>query len=1009
MLTIDLIKILTDAGAVGDGSQNSVNNFIKQIADMIAKEIVDNFPYSRITVQNKDQAIDYINDVQNILPDVTNSDGTVNTTTFKSLLVLQGQNPDTVDRLIPQNTAVKASDVNNSLNSYKRQIQDSGTIVVLDQTEISATLVPIITNSMKFSTNYTVTEPVASPRGKWQQNIGNVIMAEAKYLLKAYLLNTLRNLRANPPQLRDKTIQSLLIAYINGNDIEVRINEATNNTNMQAYALTANFVIKDKLSAYKSPSKIRANLIDYTNGIYERIGTSDPSTITAPLGDALNQVQLIKSFLDNTFIIIVFLLTILSIILVYSLMNSNVEEKTYEFGMLRALGFFKQNLINLMVTQALFFGLPGMALGMIISYVANTLVSFILLDYAKVSQSYLVSGDAVALGVTIGIIMPIVSNILPIQRALSKNLRDSLNLYTRVINEVEVQILKLQSLGLSATQFLVATMLVVLGIISYYLAPYAIVYNNNQLFLLIMNAILILLVMGYAFFSNIGQPVLERLILKIIVRIFYRPDRILESVIIKNFESHKKRNTKTAIMFTIALSFLIFSGTTIKLQGGVVVNNIRAQFGADFVIMSLSPETKYMNESGIRGFMADYMRKYPNDVENFTFITLPLEKLPYFSKPLLSAAAGYPGRVTSIIGIEESYMKATYQKFLTVTGVDRSFKFPKLTSGKPDLAYSLYTNDSISNYQTFDDYNVTSNNRSQNQMVELAQRSGLAPLKLIVSEGLHYIMSLNSKTPALLISDDISYHAKVRASAAKVPGFVFSRYRAIAYSPTTLISTADMRIMINNRYKQNSYAYYLLQQMTPAGSSYDIPKGGFLLNFKKDLAFSERTRLKNALSVYTPGFYTIVVDTIDTTQNISDTLSFLNLFFILVAAISLILSFFLILVSFVSNIKENAWEFGVLRAIGLNKNQMSRIYIYEAFCLTTAASFLGSIVGITTAISIISQFNLYTEMPFEFSFPTEVFVFSVLLALSTSVLGSLYALNTMRSRQISYIIKGLEE
>lgn len=33
----------------------------------------------------------------------------------------------------------------------------------------------------------------------------------------------------------------------------------------------------------------------------------------------------------------------------------------------------------------------------------------------------------------------------------------------------------------------------------------------------------------------------------------------------------------------------------------------------------------------------------------------------------------------------------------------------------------------------------------------------------------------------------------------------------------------------------------------------------------------------------------------------------------------MILSFFLILVSFVSNIRENSWELGVLRAVGLNK------------------------------------------------------------------------------------------
>ena len=48
-------------------------------------------------------------------------------------------------------------------------------------------------------------------------------------------------------------------------------------------------------------------------------------------------------------------------------------------------------------------------------------------------------------------------------------------------------------------------------------------------------------------------------------------------------------------------------------------------------------------------------------------------------------------------------------------------------------------------------------------------------------------------------------------------------------------------------------------------------------------------------------------------------LFYLDLYSTVVAIISIILSFFLILVSFISNIKESSWEFGILRAVGLNK------------------------------------------------------------------------------------------
>jgi len=43
-----------------------------------------------------------------------------------------------------------------------------------------------------------------------------------------------------------------------------------------------------------------------------------------------------------------FLLLLLSILLIYSLMIGDVEEKTYEFGMLRALGFGKVMLVILL-------------------------------------------------------------------------------------------------------------------------------------------------------------------------------------------------------------------------------------------------------------------------------------------------------------------------------------------------------------------------------------------------------------------------------------------------------------------------------------------------------------------------------------------------------------------------------------------------------------------------------------------------------------------------------------
>lgn len=145
---------------------------------------------------------------------------------------------------------------------------------------------------------------------------------------------------------------------------------------------------------------------------------------------------LIKNFLDNMVFSATFILLMLSTLLIYSLMIGDVEEKTYEFGMLRALGFHKRWLVVLLLFEAVVFALPGLALGMLTSYLLNSIVGMIIFSSTLLYSSYELHYSAVALAVCLGIFIPLISNVLPIFRALSKTLRDSLDLYHRVLNEV---------------------------------------------------------------------------------------------------------------------------------------------------------------------------------------------------------------------------------------------------------------------------------------------------------------------------------------------------------------------------------------------------------------------------------------------------------------------------------------------------------------------------------------------------------------------------------------------
>jgi ABC-type antimicrobial peptide transport system permease subunit len=72
-------------------------------------------------------------------------------------------------------------------------------------------------------------------------------------------------------------------------------------------------------------------------------------------------------------------------------------------------------------------------------------------------------------------------------------------------------------------------------------------------------------------------------------------------------------------------------------------------------------------------------------------------------------------------------------------------------------------------------------------------------------------------------------------------------------------------------------------------------------------------------------------------ESLELTLLIMELFVVVIGMVAFSISFFLLLVSITSNVNENIWEFGVLRAIGLKKNQIMRIYLYESLAVTFSA------------------------------------------------------------------------
>jgi ABC-type antimicrobial peptide transport system permease subunit len=183
------------------------------------------------------------------------------------------------------------------------------------------------------------------------------------------------------------------------------------------------------------------------------------------------------------------------------------------------------------------------------------------------------------------------------------------------------------------------------------------------------------------------------------------------------------------------------------------------------------------------------------------------------------------------------------------------------------------------------------------------------------------------------------------------------------------------------------------------------PKTKLSVRFIEGTTSLQREVIVNGLRTFVDNDLTQVIVTQDLVDSTNTAIELLNLFFTLVSIIAVTLCFFVLWLSFTSNVNENSWEFGVLRAVGLTQARTFRLYVYEALSLIISAILLGSSVGILVSITLTLQFNLFTEFPFKFAFPYTLFFVVLAMSLLVAVLGSYLPARLLGKRNIAVALK----
>ena len=860
-----------------------------------------------------------------------------------------------------------------------------------------------ITQYFNIKLNLTIKEKIKSTDGKWPNIFGNVLAIDSKHIRDYLYLNIKRImddiLKALHLENVDKIIWKNIDSYIRDFDI--------NN-----YTLTINAIFKDKFKVYKKDiKKIRHYISKITEDITTSLGLNFKVNIQMPIYEIINGYNSVKIFLRNILFGIMFFLWILSFLLVNSLMSGNVDERTYEFGMMRALGFKKDNLISLIILKGIFFSIPGVIFGLTTSYITNSYIAFLLNWYSGLVMPFFLSKINLLFGIICGISIPLVSSFIPIKKSLNKNLRDSLTLFNnKKIGDIFISMIKLEKMGISPTALIASITLIIIGLLTYYVVPFSYYQRNLSVFLFIMLCILISMVIGLIIVSLLLVPNIHKILLKIIMLISFK-DKKFHLIILKNMDGHKRRNRQISLMFIIAVGFLVFSGSTLNLVVDFVEEFSQKLIGGDFSIYTMDKNKPNitLDEISINSYLKNISKNYPDLIRNYSYNTYNLREMMsaygFDLTPKIGALNGYPLMQKDISGISEAYIDSSnkflysfkeYDKKLNKSYTDDKIDVVKMLNNNKDIPYLLQKkNITFIHPQNKDSYYLNILKNFQ--------------LNIIAAEGIKKRLAINTNNPAQLKILEFPEHSipcKVVGLVSKLPGtFTYSSYAFLARVSYIYISNEQMKQLVDIESQIYNINFMNLSNVTVDG----LRKKRIILKFKDNAPNELKKMVFFAMNNYLEGINTYnaqVIDITDITQNIKIVIEYLLL---VIGIIAFILSFFLIWISFYSNIKENIAEYGIMRSIGLTKVQNIRIYLYEATTIILTSIIIGTIIGIIISCLLILQFDIFMELPFILNFPYKFYFILIIMGLLFGLLGSYYPIYAINTINLVKIMKGFNE
>lgn len=190
---------------------------------------------------------------------------------------------------------------------------------------------------------------------------------------------------------------------------------------------------------------------------------------------------------------------------------------------------------------------------------------------------------------------------------------------------------KLRDMDISPVQLIVGLCFTVVGFTVYYFVPLSIVFKQFGMFFFVLLSVLFGMIIGMILIGSLLVPYLEQLVLSLIIYLRGSRDSGLKPIIKKNLNSHAARNHKTSLMFMIAVTFLIFCGSSFAQVEYLILSLTSAIVNADVALFIANPIKGSvpiaLDEARISEYLTQEMQREDGIVKGFNYIGWTLNEV----------------------------------------------------------------------------------------------------------------------------------------------------------------------------------------------------------------------------------------------------------------------------------------------------------------------------------------------------------------------------------------------